>query len=73
MNKEFKLLKNNAMHVFETKPAAFNGMLLQTVWHTFLTEEITAIDKKLKSPTIDLKRMKQLVFSKVRNTFSNRL
>lgn len=71
MIKEFERLKTEKPELYQSKPSAFNGMLLQTIWHTFITEEISMIDKKLKSPTIDLKILKQLVFDKVRTTFPN--
>ena len=69
--KEFARLKNEQPNLYAHKPAAFNGMLLQTIWHTFISEEITQINKKLKSPRIDLNILKHLVFDKVRTTFPN--
>ena len=69
--KEFARLKNEQPKLYAHKPAAFNGMLLQTIWHTFISEEITQINKKLKSPRIDLNILKHLVFDKVRTTFPN--
>ena len=69
--KEFARLKNEQPKLYAHKTAALNGMLLQTIWHTFISEEITQINKKLKSPRIDLNILKHLVFDKGRTTFPN--
>lgn len=64
--KEFEKLKLLDPQSYSERRDKFNARLLQTIWHTFLSEEITNIDKRLKSPTIDLAKLKALVFEKVR-------